>query len=252
MPKRIAIGEIGIVTFDRVTFFDEVFDYHEGDHATFLAPFGGGKTQIALEALKTVSSPDLQATIFAMKPKDKTLTKFTPILGFETVRDWPPPQIKALKRAFGKRPPGYVLWPKDTGNIDYDEQHQAAVFERALAMMYTAAKKRPNIVFADETYSLEKELGLTKYLRRCWSKGRSVGNGLWAGSQRPALIDQLAYQAQHLFLGYDADARAQERYAEIGGGVDPLIVKSIIAQLAPFQFLYISREERAMCIVDRN
>jgi hypothetical protein len=252
MVRRIALEETGIVRFDRRTFLDEVFDYNDGDHCTFLSPFGGGKTQLALECLDVCVSPDRQGTIFVMKPKDKTITKFTPLLGFETIRDWPPSQVKLFKRIFGKKPPGYVLWPKDTGNIDYDEYHQTQVFTRALTMMYSAAKKKPNIMFVDETMSMEKELGLSRYLRRAWSKGRSVGNGLWAGSQRPAHIDQLAYQAQHLFLGYDADVRAQERYAEIGGGIDPNIVKSIIAQLGRFEFLYINRDERSMCIIEAS
>jgi hypothetical protein len=256
MARRIHIGEIDIVRFPRNVFLDDVFDYNPGDHATFLAPFGGGKTQLALDALARVASPDLQATIFVMKPKDSTITKYTtgknPILPFETIRDWPPSQVKMFKRAFGVRPPGYVLWPRDTGNIDYDEWNQEQVFTRALTMMYSAAKKKPNIMFCDETYSLENELKLGRYLRRSWTKGRSVGNGLWAGSQRPAHIDQLAYQAQHLFLGHDADVRAQDRYAEIGGGIDPIVVKSIIAQLARFEFLYINRDERTMCIIEAS
>lgn len=253
MVRRIHIDDTGVTRFDRRTFLDEVFDYHDGDHCTFLAPFGGGKTQLALECLDVTASPDRQATIFVMKPKDKTITKYTPILGYETVRDWPPSQAKVYgRKLFGKKPPGYVLWPKDTGNIDFDEWNQTQVFTRALNMMYTGAKKKPNIMFCDETFSLEKELGLSRYLRRAWSKGRSVGNGLWAGSQRPAHIDQLAYQAQHLFLGYDADERAQQRYAEIGGGIDPIIVRSIIAQLGRFEFLYINRDERAMCIIEAS
>lgn len=253
MARRIALDETGITRFGRDTFKYEVFDYHDGDHATFLCPFGGGKTQLALELLQTCASPERKATIFVMKPKDKTITKYTPILGYETVRDWPPSQVKWLKRVFGgNKVPGYVLWPRDTGNIDYDEWNQSQVFTRALNMMYSAAKKHPNIMFCDETYSLEKELNLTRYLRRSWSKGRSVGNGLWAGSQRPAYIDQLAYQAQHIFLGYDADERAQDRYAEIGGGVNPIIVKSIVAQLGRFEFLYINRDERSMCIVEAS
>jgi hypothetical protein len=252
MVRRVPINEIGVERFPRREFLDERFNYQDGDHCTFLAPFGGGKTQLALECLDVVVSPDRQATIFVMKPKDRTITKFAPLLGFETVRDWPPSQVHLFKRLFGKKPPGYVLWPKDTGNIDYDEWHQKNVFTRALGMMYTSAKKKPNIMFCDETYSLEKELGLTRFLRRAWSKGRSIGNGLWAGSQRPAFIDQLAYQAQHLFLGYDADVRAQERYAEIGGGIDPNVVKSIIAQLGLYEFLYINRDERSMCIIEAS
>lgn len=253
MVRRINISDIEIARFGRDEFFDEVFDYHDGDHATFLAPFGGGKTQLALEALRRCATPERQATVFVMKPKDATISRYTKILKFETIRDWPPSQVSWIKRKiFGTKTSGYVLWPKDTGNIDYDEWNQNRVFQRALNMMYSSAKKHPNIMFCDETMSLEKELGLSRYLVRAWSKGRSAGNALWAGSQRPALIDQLAYQAQHLFLGYDADERAQNRYAEIGGGVNPIIVKSIIAQLQRFEFLYISREERSMCIIEAN
>lgn len=254
MPPRpkLSIADTQVVTFDRATFFNEVFDYKPGEHCTFLAPFGGGKTQIAFEALRVTASPELQATIFVMKPKDSTVEKFGKAYGFETVRDWPPSHATIKGRVFGKKVPGYVLWPKDTGNMDYDEYRQEDVFRRAIQMMYNSAKKKPNIMFADETYSLEKELGLTRELTRAWTKGRSVGNGLWAASQRPANISQYAYQAQHLFLAFDADKRAQERYVEIGGGVDPEAVKAIISQLARFQFLYISREERSMCIIDAS
>jgi hypothetical protein len=254
MVRRVRIDDIDIARFPRATFRDDVFDYHDGDHCTFLSPFGGGKTQLALFLLEACASPDRQGVIFVMKPKDATITRFiTAMKGkLEVVRDWPPSQVKWLKRVFGTRPAIIVLWPGDTGNIDYDEYHQRNVFTRALTMLYSAAKKKPNIMFVDETMSMERELGLTRFLRRAWSKGRSLGNGLWAGSQRPALIDQLAYQAQHLFLGYDADERAQERYAEIGGGIDPIIVKSIIAQLARFEFLYINRDERSMCIIEAS
>jgi hypothetical protein len=114
MVRRIHIDDTGITRFDRQTFIHEVFDYSDGDHCTFLCPFGGGKTQLALDLIAVCATPDRQATVFVMKPKDKTITKYTPILGFETIRDWPPSQVKLFKRIFGKRPPGYVLWPRDT------------------------------------------------------------------------------------------------------------------------------------------
>lgn len=247
---RLKIGDTGITTFERQTFFNEVFDCQDGECCTFLAPYGGGKSQIAFEALRVAASPERQATVFVMKPKDDTVTRYTGALGLETIRDWPPTKAKFKNRIFGKKPPGYVLWPRDTGNIDYDEYNQERIFRRAIHDMYNTAKKHPNIMFLDETYSLEKELGLTRELVRAWTKGRSLGNGTWAASQRPAFISQWAYQAQHLFLAFDADKRAQERYAEIGGGFDPDVIKAVLAGLERFQFLYISREERSMCIID--
>jgi hypothetical protein len=249
--NRLTRDELDVVTWDRRAFFDEVFDYTPGDHCTFLAPFGGGKTQIAFQALEVTAGPAMQATIFVMKPKDATVERFMRDhpKRWPLVRSWPPAKVKLQNRVFGEKYDGYVLWPKETGDLYRDEQHQGDVFEAAIQDMYLAAKKHPNIMFVDETYSLENELKLSAELRRAWTKGRSVGNGLWAASQRPANISQYAYQAQHLFLGFDADSRAQDRYAEIGGGFNPEVIKSLINSLKRYEFLYISREERALCII---
>jgi hypothetical protein len=252
--NRLTREELEVVTYDRRTFFDQVFDYTVGDHCTFLAPFGGGKTQIAFQALEVTANPDLQATIFVMKPKDATVERFMRDhpKRWALIRSWPPAKLKVKNRLFGEKCDGYVLWPRETGNLEYDEELQAEVFATAIQDMYVTAKKKPNIMFVDETFSLENELGLSRQLRRAWTKGRSVGNGLWAASQRPANISQYAYQAQHLFLGHDPDSRAQDRYAEIGGGFEPEVIKSLINSLNRYEFLYISREERALCIIGAN
>lgn len=250
--QRLTRDETGIVSFDRRTFFNEVFDYSPGECCTFLCPYGGGKTRLAFEALDVCATPELPATILVMKPKDTTISAFIASHpDYEVIRDWPPPVAKLAKRAFGKKPPGYVLWPKDTGNPEYDDYMQEVIFRRTIRLMYNAAKKKPNIIFVDETFSMENELNLSPDLRRVWTKGR-FGNGLWAASQRPAFISPWAYQAQHLFMGHDADKRSQDRYAEIGGGFDPDVVRSIIAGLERFEFLYISREDRAMCIIEAS
>lgn len=253
MPRNsFTQADLNAVAFyDREPFFDDIWDYTLGDHCTFLAPFGGGKTQIALEALIATDSPKLKSTIFVMKPKDVTISRFMEAhpKRYELIRDWPPGQVKMAKRVFGDKNHGYVLWPREFGNMYQDEDHQQDVFGRTMDEMYLSAKKRANIMFVDETYSMENELKLSGECRRAWSKGRSVGNGFWAASQRPANISQYAYQAQHLFIGFDADKRAQDRYAEIGGGFDPDMIKGVISSLKRFEFLYISREERAMCII---
>jgi len=259
MPARIRRDETGIVTFGRRTFFDDVWDYTEGDCVTILAPYGGGKTQIGFEALAATATPELPATVFVMKPRDKTVDRFARANEYLITRNWPPPRPRRLLRIGQGGPAGYILWPdEETGDPDIDDRRQTAIFRRAIRMMYKAAgerskrKRRPSIIFCDETYSLEHELGLAKDLRRVWTKGRSVGCGLWAASQRPVWISRWALQAQHLFLAYDPDLDMQKRYGEIGGGLRPEIVSSLVAQLERFQFLYINREERAMCIVDAN
>jgi len=235
--------DANIVLFDRETFLKEVWDYSPGEHVTVLAPTGGGKTQLAYQLLGETATPDLQATVFVMKPRDETVTKFTAKHHFKIVRDWPPPRI----RVFDKKPPGYVLWPKEMGDPDQDDIRQEVIFRRAIREQY---RKGHKIIFADETYSLEKELGLEKDLRRLWTKGRSMHCGLWAASQRPVWISRWAFQANHLFLGNDPDIDMQKRYGEIGGGIDPDVVRSVTARLQRYQFAYINRDERAMCIVD--
>jgi hypothetical protein len=254
VPPRLTLDQVGIERYPRREFYDERFTYNPGDCVTLLVPFGGGKTQLGLELLDEVVSPELRGTIFVMKPKDATISRFYAARKdeFEMLRDWPPPTLRIGRRIMGKKPSGYILWPRETGNPEYDDAVQEAIFRRAIRMMYVSAKKHPNIMFVDETYSLENELNLGKDLRRAWTKGRSVGNGLWAASQRPAFISAWAYQAQHLFLGFDPDKRTQDRYAEIGAGFDPETIKAIVRGLQQYEFLYISREDRAMCIVEAS
>ena len=68
MAKLIPKHETGIITFPRAYFFDQVWTYDAGEMATFLAPSGGGKTQLAFTALGKTADPELPATILVMKP----------------------------------------------------------------------------------------------------------------------------------------------------------------------------------------
>jgi hypothetical protein len=252
MPPRAPAVDLGdITTISRADFLAEYWDYAPGDHVTVLAPSGGGKTHLAYELLGVTARPELQAVVFVMKPKDETVVKFSKRYGFRTIRDWPPPTPERIRgRVFRQKIPGYVLWPRETDNPEADDRRHQAIFRRALRQLYRSARKHPNIVFADETYSLEQEMKLTRDVVRVETKGRSVGCGLWAASQRPAYINKWAYQAQHLFLGFDPDVETQKRYGDIGGGIDPATVRAATASLGRFQFVYIDRENRAMCIID--
>lgn len=250
MPRKdIDHAEYGVITFGREEFVEQVWSYLPGDHVTILCPTGGGKTFLSYQLLGATASPNLKATVIVMKPKDKTVSDFSERYKFKTIREWPPPKSVP----WDKKGPGYVLWPTETGDPVRDDLRHSATFQRCLRDQYSSAGKRkgdPNITFADETYSLEKELGLETELRRLWTKGRSVGSGLWAATQRPVWISRWAFQAQHLFLGFDPDVDMQKRYGEIGGGIDPDVVRGLTSKLKRYQFVYINREDRAICIVD--
>jgi hypothetical protein len=233
-----------IVTYQRGHFLSEIWDYKPGEMVTVLCPYGGGKTELAFQLLQQTCTPKMPACVFVMKAKDETVSRYVKAMGLLIERDWPPPKLR--RWIWHTKPRGWALWPTETEDTDADDARHTQIFRRALRERY---RHGPDIVFADETYSLEKELGLERDLRRVWTKGRSMKCGLWAASQRPVYISRWALQAHHLFLGYDPDVDMQKRYSEIGGGVDPEIVRWIVARLQKFEFLYINRDDRTMCIV---
>jgi hypothetical protein len=162
-------------------------------------------------------------------------------------RQWPP----LLRDRLREKRRGWVVWPKHTFDPDVDESRQKAVFRKAILDSYARGDR---ILFADEQYSLENELphgGLVKEIRTVHTKGRSMECGILVASQRAAWISKWSYQAHHLFLGGDTDEDAQKRLAEIGAAVDKRLVKRIVADLERHEFLYINRDDRTMCVVEK-
>jgi len=234
-----------VVVFDRRDFLHNIWQYRVGQHVTFLAPTQWGKTTLAFSLLQVSTYPGAPGVVLVMKPRDRVVSGWVQRLGYRTIREWPPP-VHLTKYA---KPPGYALWPKHTfdEDPDVDNRRLSTAFRRALTDCY----RRGNYtLFADEVYGLVKELGLEAQLNTIWSRGASMGCGLWASSQRPYHVPQLAYgSAEHVFLGNDPDRRSRDRYSEIGG-VDGDLVKELTAGLEKYQWLYIRRTGPAMCIVD--
>lgn len=236
--------EATVTHFDRTTFLNEVWDYQGGEHVTVLGPTGSGKTHLAYELLGQSVSEQLPGVVLVMKPKDTTAAKWSQRLEFPIVREWPPPKAKAL---FSERKPrGWTVWPRFVFDPAIDDARHRELFRRVILDCY---KRGNRILFADETYSLEDELALSAELRTVWTKGRSMECGLFAASQRPAYISKWAYQAHHLFLSNDPDEDAQRRLSEIGAAVNPGQVRFLLPKLKRWEWLYINRDERAMCIV---
>lgn len=231
-----------VESFTRTDFLTDHWEYNPGEHVSFIGPTGSGKTWFAYQLLRPTATPECPAIVMVMKPRDDTAAKFSKAVKYRTVRTWPaPPSIWQP----GKRD-GYVLWPVHTRDPDYDDFRHEAIFRSCLRDSFV---KGDRILFADETVSLAKELDLKKDLVRIWTKGRSMGCGLWAATQRPAWVPPEMYdQAEHIFLAYDPDERNQDRFSEIGG-VDPKLVKQVVQRLEKYQWLYIRRSDRTMCVV---
>jgi hypothetical protein len=236
--------EADVKRFERKFFLEEVWDYQPGEHVTLLAPTTNGKTHLAYQLLQKSATEEVPAVVMVMKPRDKATDKWVPKLKFPIVREWPPP---VTKRLFNEsKPRGWIVWPTHVYDPAIDDPRHRALFRRVILDSY---KRGNRILFADETYSLEEELELSTELRTVWTKGASMGCGMWAATQRPAYISKWAYQAHHLFLGNDPDEDTQRRLSEIGAAVDPGKVRWILPKLEKWEFLYINRDEKGMCIV---
>lgn len=232
-----------LVTLPRDEFIERRFRCKPGEHVTIIAPTTCGKTTMIYDLLGEIATPRLPVVSLVMKPRDKVVRRYAGELGHRVTRTWPP-----LPTPFW-RPPGWVLWPRHTFDPDRDDVHLQAQFRKCMLDCYQRGNR---IIFVDEVAGLTTELGLSRVCKAIWMRGASMHAGLWAATQRPREVPLHAYsQAHHLLLGKTPDKKDRDRFSEIGG-VDPDLVKSTVAELQKFQWLYIRREDSAMCIVDRR
>lgn len=232
-----------IEQFAREEFLSRRFHLTPGDHVTFLGPTQSGKTTLAFQMLDRVISGRHPAVAMVMKPRDPVPARWGKAIGLRRVAHWPPltswwPWAK---------PRGWLLWPRHSFEPDDDDARMYAEFRRAILGNY---KQGNRITFGDEVWGLAVQLGLTRELETVWSRGASMGNGLWTASQRPRNVPLMAYsQAEHVLMSHTPDKQDRDRYAEIGG-VDPDMVRAITARLPKYHWLYVRRTGPRMCIVE--
>lgn len=253
---------MNVVQIPRDVFLDRYLDLKRGEHVALIGPTGTGKTTLGLDIMNRALTlnPRTQGLVLAMKPHRKGKlrvrveqggTRYR--TGDETVarlamdrdkakviRSWPP------VKSFFAKPSYYVLWPEHQFDPDVDDPAHYAIFRRAILDAY---KRGDWWVFADEVYGLSHDLDLETELRTIWSRGRSMDTGMIAATQKPTHVGTWIYsQSSHLFLWYDGDQRARQRYAQISG-VNPRTIIDTIDGLRGRDCLYVHVPTKTLCIV---
>ena len=242
----------GVWVFTRREFCQERWTYKAGQHVVFAGPTQNGKTQIAFQILEFTATPVLPAYVAVSKPRDKVTSEQGARLGYRRHNEYPfPPKIKEYFKE-GK-PSGYLMWP------DMDDPETAmgncqAQTRKLISHVYAdGAKGKKCILVLDDTVTKSKVLMLDKDMVMVLTMSGAMGIGGWFFVQKPTGAGNTALwsfsQSDHLFIARDPDKRNRERYTEIGG-FDTKEVERICLTLKRFQFLYLEREHRYMCIID--
>lgn len=206
---------------DFLTFFHST--WKQGEHVTFLAPTGQGKTTMALEILP-IRKYDIA---FVTKAKDDVLFPGLKSQGFKEVKKWTP--NPDLEKKVMLRP-----GPQDTSLKEEKRERQAFLD----ALDYTFKAGGWCILF-DELKYITDDLKLARQVNKLYLQGRSLGVSLIGNSQRPAWIPLVALnQATHLFIGTLSDQNDIDRAASVAGKKS-LTVRAAIPELEEFEYLYI-------------
>jgi energy-coupling factor transporter ATP-binding protein EcfA2 len=204
-------------------FRTQILEWESGEHFALIGPTGMGKTTMLLNILPIHPF----VTVFATKPRDKTMDGLIQSAGYVRLEQWrsiDPTQF-----------PRRVLWP-DATSLDSDEI-QKAVFKDAFQKIYREGNWT---VALDETWYLDNVLHLDGEIKKYLLQARSLGISLVTATQRPAWVPREIYSScTHLMFWRTNDETDLRSLSGIGFRSAELI-KSVVSDLDPFQVLYIN------------
>lgn len=215
-------------------FNEFVLDWRQDQHAGLIGPTGQGKTTTTHGLLDNHRK---YVAYFATKPKDKTLDAYIARGDYQRVEEWPPKGRGFIKREV--RPddmPRRLVWP-DATHLNA-EVTQKRVFTKALDDIYVQGGW--TVVFDDYWY-LSNILGFEQTSKKLLMNARSNDIPFVICAQRPAgnKLVEIFDQADHLFFFRDNDEANLRRIGGVGW-LDSNVIRSFVAHLDPYQFLYVN------------
>lgn len=242
----------GIAVFDRDTFCESYFHFEKGEHVVFGGPTQRGKTRLAFQLVRHIATPDYPAYVAVSKPDDKESREWGERLGYRRISEFPPnTKVRELK-IFDGPPSGYLVWPR-FGNIHTDIANAGRVHGKLLDQKYAdGAHGKACILIMDDTMVKAKLQNLDGQMVTILAMAGAMDISLWIFVQKPTDSGRTTVwgytQATHLFFTKGGDRKVLERYSEIAGDRGE-IVKRVVPTLQPYQFLYMHKYERFICIV---
>lgn len=253
-----------IARYDRDEFLAKRFGYSGGQHLGMWEPTEGGKTHLSYQLADVAMrrNPHLRFVSIMPKSRSPATRRWAAALDLKIIDSWPPPWSP-----LGHRPRGYVLWPKHLTGVPTatKREHLTAKIRTALDAQFEDGN---SVTLADDVYLQAVILGLNMDCEEFWTAGAEGKAGLWAPNQKPSgtvgggSVSSFSYNSPtHLIFGRDTDARNQKRFTEIGGGIDPEQISSIVGNLERFpvntpdgirrisEKLYVDKRGPYMCIV---
>lgn len=204
-------------------FVRKTFCWKSGEHVGLIGPTGLGKTTMLLNILPLHP----YVTVFATKPRDKTIDGLIHRAGYLRLARW--------RSLDATEYPRRVLWP-DASRLD-SEDLQRDVFRDAFGKIYREGKWT---VALDETWYLDNILGLEREIKTYLLQARSLGISLVAATQRPAWVPREIYTScTHLMFWRTNDETDLRSLSGIGFRSANLI-RNVVSDLDEYQALYVN------------
>lgn len=206
------------------TGFQDAFLWRQGEHVCLVGPTGCGKTTLTNQLI-----PYRKYEIFlGSKRVDDTQDELRQ-MGFHVAKD-----AEIIHPDVSRR---WYIKPSFSPKLDADGLAEAnrVIFREALMRAY---REGGWAIFIDEGRYISDHLNLKKEVVLLLTQGRSQGNSVVIGTQRPRFVPLEAYdQATHLFFWKDPDLQNVQRIAEMAG-VNKRHAATMVADLNYHEFLY--------------